>query len=51
VKSANSRKQKFIGLLRQYQAALRKHLQQRPGVSLQAAQALGRKALAFGLET
>ena len=44
-------KSKFIRLSRHYQTALRQHLQQRPGARLQPAQALGRKALALGLET
>src|SRR3989442_2642522 len=44
-------KRKSIRLSRQYQAALRKHLQQRPGARPQPAQALGRQALSLGLET
>lgn len=36
---------------RRYQKALRKHLEQGPGASLQSALGLGRQAAAFGLET
>jgi signal transduction histidine kinase len=41
----------FTGLSRQYQVALRKHLGQGPKASLQAAQGLGSRAMAVGLET
>jgi signal transduction histidine kinase len=39
------------GLSQRYVAALRKHLKQGPRASLQPAQGLGRRAMAFGLET
>jgi signal transduction histidine kinase len=39
------------GLSRRYLAALRKHLKQGPRASLQLAHALGRRAMALGLET
>jgi signal transduction histidine kinase len=44
-------KQKLIRLTQQYVAALRKHLKQGSGVSLQPALKLGRAAVALGLET
>jgi two-component system sensor histidine kinase DegS len=44
-------KTKLTGLSRRYQAALRKHLQQGPGASLQPARGLGRRAVTLGLET
>src|SRR6266480_5722213 len=44
-------KRKLTGLLRQYQAALRKHLKQGPRASLQPPQGLGRRAMIIGLET
>jgi signal transduction histidine kinase len=42
---------KLNGLSRRYQAALRKHLKQRPQAGLQPARDLGRKAMALSLET
>jgi signal transduction histidine kinase len=42
---------KLNGLSRRYQAALRKHLKQGPRPNLQPAHALGRRAMALGLET
>ena len=42
---------KLTGLSRQYQAALQKHLEQRPRASPRSADGLGRQALAIGLET
>jgi signal transduction histidine kinase len=44
-------KRKLLGLSRQYQAVLRKHLKQGSRVSLQAAQGLGRGAMTIGVET
>jgi signal transduction histidine kinase len=44
-------KRKLTRLSRRYVAALRKHLQQGPRTSLQPARALGRQAMAGGLET
>jgi|SRR5579859_6584572 len=49
--SANITQRKLAALSRQYQAALRKHLKQRPQAGLQPAQGLGRRAMAAGLET
>jgi signal transduction histidine kinase len=51
VKSKNLMKHKRNGLARQYQAALRKHLDQGPRASLRPAQGLGLKAMTIGLET
>jgi signal transduction histidine kinase len=45
------REQKLKGLSRRYVAALRKHLTRGPRASLQAADALGRQAVASGLGT
>ena len=44
-------KPKLTGLLRQYPAALRKHLAQKPGANLETARGLGRRAVSLGLET
>jgi signal transduction histidine kinase len=44
-------KRKLIGLSRQYQAALRKHLEGNRPVSLQPAKGLGRQAMSIGLKT
>jgi signal transduction histidine kinase len=44
-------KRKLTGLSRHYQTALRGHLKRSRQANLQAAQALGRKALTIGLET
>jgi len=44
-------KRKLIALAQQYVTALRKHLKQGPGASLQPARGLGRQAVAIGLET
>ena len=44
-------KLKLIALSQQYVTALRKHLKQGPGTSLQPARGLGRQAVAIGLET
>jgi signal transduction histidine kinase len=44
-------KRKLTSLLRQYQAALRAHLQQESGSSLETARGLGRDAVGLGLET
>ncbi|MDB6125540.1 MAG: hypothetical protein JWQ71_4533 [Pedosphaera sp.] len=44
-------KRQLNGLSQQYQAALRKHLEQGPRTSLQPAQGLGRRAIIIGLET
>ena len=44
-------KRKLTGLSRAYLAALRKHLKQGRGASLQPARGLGRQALNLGLET
>jgi signal transduction histidine kinase len=44
-------KQKLRGLSQRYLKALRKHLQQGPGASLQPALGLGRRAVVLGLET
>lgn len=44
-------KRKLIGLLRDYQVALRKHLRKRSALSLKVAQALGRDAASLGMET
>jgi two-component system sensor histidine kinase DegS len=44
-------KRKLTALSRQYVTALRKHLQQGPGASLQPALGLGRQAAALNLET
>jgi signal transduction histidine kinase len=44
-------KGKLTGLSRQYQAALRKHLEQDPSAGLQQAKGLGRQAVTIGLET
>src|ERR1051326_2656292 len=44
-------KRKLTKLARQYAAALRKHLKQRPRGSLQPARGLGQEAVSLGLET
>jgi signal transduction histidine kinase len=44
-------KPKLTGLLRQYPAALRHHLAQKPGANLETARGLGRRAVSLGLET
>ena len=44
-------KRKLAGLSRQYQVALRKHLERSPRVDLEPAQGLGRKAMTLGLGT
>jgi signal transduction histidine kinase len=44
-------KRKLIGLSGHYQTALREHLKRSRQANLQAAQALGRKAMTIGLET
>jgi len=44
-------KRKLTGLSRQYQAALRKHLEQGPRAGLQLAKGLGRQAMTTGLQT
>jgi signal transduction histidine kinase len=49
--SASNMKRKSTALSRQYQAALRKHVKQKSGASLEAAHGLGRAAMSLGLET
>jgi signal transduction histidine kinase len=49
--SANIMKRKLTGLSRHYQTALRGHLKRSRQANLQAAQALGQKAMTIGLET
>ena len=44
-------KRKLSALSARYLGALRKHLNQRPGASLEPARGLGRQAVAIGLET
>jgi hypothetical protein len=44
-------KQKLIGLSQRYTTALRQHLEQGPRAGFVAALALGRRAVALGLET
>ncbi len=44
-------KPKLTGLLRQYPAALRHHLKQKPSANLETARGLGRRAVSLGLET
>src|ERR1043166_3717127 len=44
-------KRKLIGISRQYQAALRKHLERRRAASLRPAKGLGLRAMTLGLET
>ncbi|HTD65157.1 MAG TPA: sensor histidine kinase [Candidatus Limnocylindria bacterium] len=44
-------KPKLTGLLQEYPAALRHHLTQKSGASLEAARSLGRAAVSMGLET
>ena len=46
-----NKKAESAGWRRRYGAALRKHLEQGPGASLQPARGLGREAVALGLET
>jgi signal transduction histidine kinase len=49
--SSHITKRKLIGLSQRYRSLLRKHLQEGPQASLQTARALGRQAVAQGLET
>ena len=44
-------KRKSTALSRRYQAALRNHVNQKSGASLEAAHGLGRDAMTLGLET
>src|SRR5436190_264320 len=43
-------KRKSTALMRRYQAALRKHVRQKPGPNLTAAHGLGQAAMSLGLE-
>lgn len=49
--SLNNMMKRRLAFSRQYQTALQKHLQQRPGASVQPAHRLGQQAVTLGLET